>query len=306
MRDPTIFRIVDKKHAKQGTKYRVWPNYDFQNAIMDGQYKITNRIRSKEFEMRSELQKYIQNLLNLHVTETYEIGRFNLEGVESSGRVIREKIKKKELLGWDDPSLTTLVALKRRGFIPEAIKNFILGTGITKTESTTSWDDLIIHNRRLLDNSADRYFFIQNPVKIEVKGAKKRKLNLHLNPNKKKGGRNFTVNEQFYISKEDLKKIKKEEIVRLMENLNFRSEGKNKFIFHSTDHKDFQERGKRIIHWLPTKGNLKIEILMPDKKIVKGIAESNIRTLKKGDIIQFERLGFCRMDSEKKFWYAHR
>lgn len=307
MRDPTIFRIVDEKHARRGTKYRVWPNYDFQNAIMDGYYSITNRIRSKEFEMRSELQRYIQKLLNLEITETYEIGRFNMPGVVSSGRIIREKIKNEELIGWDDPSLTTLVALKRRGFVPEAIKNFVLSTGITKTESTTSWDDLIIHNRRILDNSAGRYFFLHNPVKVKISGAPERKLNLHLNPNKKTGGRTFSVKDEFYISKSD--KPGEVEVVRLMENLNFKVKGR-KLTFHSTEYENFREQGKKIIHWLPVEGNVKVEILMPDKKVVKGIAEHNIKNLKTGDIIQFERFGFCRLDKISKgkfyFWFTHR
>jgi glutamyl-tRNA synthetase len=91
MRDPTIFRIITQPHARQHTKYRVWPNYDFQNAIMDAYSDITIRLRSKEFEMRNELQRWIQEKLHMKVTRTYEFGRFNMEGVLSSGRVIREK-----------------------------------------------------------------------------------------------------------------------------------------------------------------------------------------------------------------------
>ena len=94
MRDPTIFRILHTTHPIQGDKYKVWPNYDFQNSIMDGQFEITHRIRSKEFEMRNELQRYIQRLLGYNETNIYEFARFNLEGVESSGRIIREKIAK--------------------------------------------------------------------------------------------------------------------------------------------------------------------------------------------------------------------
>src|SRR3989344_4579122 len=97
MRDPTMFRFIAKSHPRTNKKYSLWPTYDFQNAVMDGHFKITNRLRSKEFELRAELQRYIQRLLKLYETKTYEFGRLNLKGVETSGRKIRELIQKKKL-----------------------------------------------------------------------------------------------------------------------------------------------------------------------------------------------------------------
>lgn len=309
MRDPTIFRIIDEKHARQGKKYRAWPNYDFQNAIMDSYSNIDIRLRSKEFEMRTELQRWIQKHLGIEETKTYEFGRFNMEGVLSSGRVIREKIKNKELIGWDDPSLTTLVALRRRGFLPEAIKNFVLSTGISKAEATVTWDDLIVQNRRLLDNIAKRYSAIFDPVKVKIENTPKMKVELHLNPNEKKGGRKFSVNENFILSKKDLEKIKENELVRLMDCINIMKKGK-KIIFVSLKYEEFKGEGEKIINWLPAENNIKIGVLMPDKKIMKGIAEENIKSLKEGEIIQFERFGFCRLNKKEKnkltFWFAHK
>ncbi|MDO9066272.1 MAG: glutamate--tRNA ligase family protein, partial [Chloroflexota bacterium] len=89
MRDPAIFRIIKHKHARLGTKYAAWPSYDFQNAVMDGIEGVTHRLRSKEFEMRNELQRYIQRTLGFKETHIYEFARFELEGVETSGRLIR-------------------------------------------------------------------------------------------------------------------------------------------------------------------------------------------------------------------------
>jgi len=163
MRDPALLRVIKHSHPRRGEKYSVWPTYDFETAVMDGIEGITHRLRTKEFELRNELQKHLQTVLGFSKkTKIYEFARFNLEGVESSGRVIRDLIKKRKLIGWDDPSLTTIVALRRRGFIPEAIKNFVLSTGITKVEATLTWDDLIVNNKRILDARADRYFFIHD------------------------------------------------------------------------------------------------------------------------------------------------
>jgi glutamyl-tRNA synthetase len=308
MRDPTIFRILDVPHPRLGKKFRIWPNYDFQNAIMDSYSKIDIRLRSKEFEMRAELQRWIQNELGIIETKTYEFGRFNLTGVLSSGRVIREKIEKKELLGWDDPSLTTIVALRRRGFLPEAIKDFVVSTGITKSESTLTWDDFIMHNKRLLDNIAPRYSAIFDPSQLIVKNVPEMEVELHLNPNEKKGGRKFKIDESFILSKNDVKSMKDKEIVRLMDCVNIMKE-KSAACFHSLKYEEFKGKGKKIINWLPGKGNIDVEVLMPDKSIKKGIAEHTISKLKEGDIIQFLRFGFCRLDKKTKnvykFWFTH-
>jgi len=309
MRDPTIFRIIDTPHPRIGSIYRVWPNYDFQNAILDSLNGIDIRLRSKEFEMRNELQRFIQERLGLRVTRTYEFARFNLEGVLSSGRVIREKVNSGELIGWDDPTLTTLVALRRRGFLPEAIKNFVISTGITKAESTLTWDDLILHNKRLLDETAKRFFLIRDPLSIEVGNAPKQNIELNLNPNTKEGGRKHSTDSSFIIEKSDAHRITEGSLVRLMDCLNFRKE-KDKFIFDSTSFEDYKGRGNIIIHWLAQhESSVNVEILMPDKSIVKGVAEKGIENLKIGDVIQFERFGFVRFDAKEKkcysFWFTH-
>lgn len=311
MRDPTIFRIIDEPHARHGKKYRVWPNYDFQNAIMDSVNDIDLRIRSKEFEMRSELQRYVQEMLKLKVTSTYEIGRFNLEGVPSSGRIIRELLNEGKLIGWDDPSLQTLVALRRRGFQPEAIKEFVLSTGLTKSESTLTWDDLIMHNKRLLDKSSNRYFFVENPVEITVEGAPSQEIKMKLHPeDASKGFRMYNVNEKFHLAKADHDNIADGEMIRLMDCLNFKRHGES-FRFFSLDHKDFKMSGSgKIIHFLPADENLVgVEILMPDKEVKTGLGCKYLKDLKIGEVIQFERFGFCRLDSVEagvyKFWFTH-
>jgi len=311
MRDPTIFRIITKDHCRTAGKYSVWPNYDFENSVMDGLSSITHRFRSKEFEMRNELQRYIQKILGFEETEIYEFARFNLKGVESSGRIIREMINEGKLTGWDDPSLTTLVALRRRGFLPEAIKNFVLSTGMTKSESTLTWDDLIAHNKRLLDANCNRYFLIENPERVRMQDAPKMKIELKLHPeHPERGKRKFSTDELFYISKNDVKTFKDKKLYRLMDCLNFTKKN-GYYTYQGTDLKDYKEKGEKIIHWLPfKKGLVDVEVLMPDKRIASGLAEPMTLELKEGDIIQFERSGFCKLDKKTKnklyFWFTHK
>ncbi len=310
LRDPVIFRVVDKPHPRKKKKYRVWPNYDFESAIMDGIEGITHRLRSKEFELRNELQRLIQTMAGFRETKIYEFARFNLEGTESSGRIIREKVQKKQLIGWDDPSLTTLVALRRRGFLPEAIKEFVLSTGLTKTEAVLTWDDLIVHNRRMLDAKCNRYFFVESPKEIKVDNAPEQTEELKLHPEQpEKGLRKLRTKDRFYVTEKDFKDFKDGKLYRLMDCLNF-TKKKNNFVFDSLKYEKYKQKGDRIIHWLPVQKDLiKAEILMPDKEIKKGLAEPMVKNLKIGDIVQFSRFGFCKLDDKKAdklvFWYAH-
>ncbi len=301
MRDPIIFRIIHAEHARLSTKYKVWPTYDFQNSIMDGYFNITHRLRSKEFELRNELQRYIQKILGYKQTSIYEFARFNLKGTVSSGRVIREKILNKELIGWDDPTLTTLSALRRRGFQPLAIKSFVLSTGITKNESTLTWEDFIKHNKRLLDKEAKRYFFTKDPVKIVIENCPEKTVKLDTHPDVNDKKRVFEINGEFYISGEDRVKLKKG-VHRLIGCLNFEFDGK-KFTYLDDSLETYKAKGQSMLHFTTT--DLPCEVLMPDKQVAKGFCEPKALTTAEGKVIQFERFGFvCK--NKDKFWFTHK
>ncbi len=313
MRDPTVYRIIEHPHPRVGRRTRVWPNYDFQNAILDGRLGVTHRFRSKEFELRNELQGLIQGWAGFPRTHITEFGRFNLEGIPSSGRIIREKIASKEFIGWDDPMLHTLVALRRRGFTPEGIRNFLLATGITKNEATLTWDDLILTNRRIIDRTANRYFFVADPVAITVEGTPAVTVGLRLHPEEAEKGRRLAVDGHFLVAKADKERIDalpEGSMVRCMDAINFRKE-KGRLVFDSAEvdaYKAFKGE-KIIIHWLPKEGNAKATVFMPDHALVEGAAEPTIKGLKRGDLLQFERFGFCRLDAidgdTYRFWFTH-
>lgn len=310
MRDPALLRIIKTPHVRTKTKYTIWPAYDFENSVMDGLEGVTHRLRSKEFELRNELQRFIQEKLGFPQTKVFEFARFNMEGVESSGRIIRDKIEKGELVGWDDPSLTTLVALKRRGFLPEAIKSFVLSTGITKSESTLTWDDLVIHNKRLLDKTAKRYFFVGEAAKVRVIGCPQKTVMLKYHPQSEAKERKFSIDGDFIIEKNDFEQIEDGSLYRFMDCINFRRKD-NEFLFVSEEVEDYKKQGKKIMHWLPIKDDLiPAQVMMPDKKVISGRIERSAINIKIGDVVQFERFGFCRLDKIEKekryFYYSHK
>lgn len=301
MRDPIIMRVVNAKHPRVGKKYRVWPTYDFATSVMDGIEGITHRIRTKEFELRRELHNHIQKLFGFKPTNVYEMARFNIKGAITSGRIIREKIEKKELSGWDDPSLTTLIALRRRGFLPQAIRNFVLSTGITKTESTLSLDDLIVRNRRLLDFIANRYFFVENPKKIKIKNAPSLVVEIPLHPNDpNRGSRKFETESEFYVAD----RLMKSKVYRFISLFNFKNK---EFMSIKLE----PALNAKLIHWLPVSKNLvNVEIIMPDNKRVKGLAEPLLKKIGIGATVQLIRFGFCKLDKKEGekliFYFTHK
>lgn len=309
MRDPAMFRVIKKTHERTGNKYIVWPSYDFAAAFSDGTEGITHRVRSKEFELRAELQNTLQKLMGFKQTIIIEQARFNLEGVEASKRKIREKIATKELIGWDDPRLSTLAALKRRGFLPETIKSFLIKKSITKHESTITWADIEAENRKFVDKIAHRYFFVWNPKEIKIENAPQQNIELDLHPDNKKGGRKFKTKDRFYITEDDFNSFKENKLYRLMDCLNFTKE-KNKLIFDSLEYEKYKEKGEKITHWLPKENLVKVEIVMPNNNLIKGLGENGLKELKVDNIIQLERFGFCRLDKKEKnkliFWFTHK
>lgn len=304
MRDPVIFRLSYATHFIQKDKYCVWPMYDFENAIMDSE--VTHVIRSKEFEMRHELQDYIRKLLGLKSPEIREIGRYQITGAETQGRTIRAMIEKKDISGWDDPRLVTIKALRRRGFVPEMFSELAETVGLSKSGGKIDFSVLSTANRKIIDQIAKRYFFIKDKVKIRISGAPKRDIVLDLHPDRHKGGRPFSVGEEFYIEKEDYNKLADNKLYRLMDCMNFRKEN-GKLVFDSLEHAVYKEKGDRTMHWLPADSNTEISILMGDAKWIKGIAEKNTSQIKEGEVVQFARFGFCRLDNKEKneFWFTH-
>jgi len=294
MRDPSIMRIINLLHVRTGNKYRVWPMYDFATSLMDGWEGVTHRVRSKEFEMRRELQQFIQKTVGLKITYITEMARFNLKGVPSSGRQIREMIQNKELMGWDDPRLTTLLALRRRGFDPEGIKEFLISTGVTKTESMLTWDTLESFNRSIIDSKCNRYFAVFNPVKIKIIDAPEtKKVSIHLHPDfPKRGFREIPVNlNKIFISKDDFDKLKGKE-VRLIGLFNMKLDKQVKF----TSKEVVMKMPK--IQWV-SEENIQIKVIMSDASLKEGIAEPEIKKLNVDDRIQLVRMGFTRIDQTK-------
>jgi len=310
-RDRVLFRISEREHPRVGKKYKVWPMLEFSWAIDDHLLGITHVIRGKELMMESEMEKFIWDIFKWPSPVLIHTGLLKLEGVKISKSKSSKEVRAGIYSGWDDPRTWSLQSLARRGIKPEAIRSFILSFGLTQTEITVPIETLYSENRKLIEKEANRYFFVEEPKEILIEKAPEQVCELGLHPDfKEKGVRKFNTGTKFYISNNDFKQLKENNLYRLMDCLNFKKLN-NKFIFDSLDYEKFRERGERIMHWLPVEyGLVNVEVVMDDGEIKKGLAEKATRALDVGAVIQFERFAFCRLDKKEKdkliFWFTHK
>lgn len=307
-RDRVLFRISNRKHPRVGEKYKVWPLMEFSWAIDDHLLGITHVIRGKDLMIESDMEQYIWDIFGWKKPMLIHSGLLHIEGVKLSKSKSQHEIADGEYSGWDDPRTWSVQSLAKRGIQAEAIRKFCLNFGLMNHEVTAPIDMLYSENRKIVEKS-NRYFFIANPKKIHIENSIEMTVGIPLHPDDiNRGTRIFTTKSDFYIAEDDYKLVTENKgNYRLMHLFNFKYDKVFSFISKGMDEK----LKSKLMHWLPEKnGNVKAKILMPDGSSIDGIAEEGIKNLQIGEIIQFERFGFCRLDSKDKdnfvFYFAHK
>ncbi len=187
--------------------------------------------------------------------------------------------------------------------------------GVNLHDKTVSKDEffkiLDSNNRDIIEPITNRYFFIDDPVGIDIKNAPAKRVEINLHPDfPERGKRIFKTAGRFYLTKNDFDQLKENKLYRLMDCLNFIKKGRE-FLFDSLEYEKFKSKGEKIAHWLPVDESiLPVKVMMPDATTRKGFAEEGIKRLKIGESCQFERFGFVRLDSIEDdkhiFWFAHK
>jgi glutamyl-tRNA synthetase len=309
MRDPTLFRIINAEHPLTGDKYHVWPTYDFAGAVEDSISGVTHPFRTKEYELRDPVYFRILSLLNLRLPHLMEFSRLSIEGMPVSKRRIKPLIEQGLVTGFDDIRLPTIRGLKRRGIVPEAIKQFVLQQGISKVESIIDFSLVESVNRKFLDSRVKRYYFVPDPVQLSVNDAPKKIVKLSLHPNGKMGERAIQTGSTFFIPNEDAQKMKTGDIFRLkgLYNVKIIKTGDRLTGIYAGDDL-IQETAK--IQWT-TDDHLPLKIIVPGLIFkgevynpdscseLKGYAEKAVSDVPVEEIVQFERIGFVRLEKQK-------
>jgi glutamyl-tRNA synthetase len=326
MRDPTLFRIIDYDHPKLGNSVRVWPTYDFAAPIEDSIDGVTHALRTKEYELRNALYFAILDKLGLRKPYVVEFSRLEFEGVPVSKRKITPLIENGIVKSWDDPRLPTLAGLKRRGFVPEAIRKFVLSLGLTLAESKPPFESLEAFNRKIIDPISLRLFFAKNPVEVYVKGGQEMEVVLKNHPTDiRLGTRKLKVGNRFYINKDDAGGLKAGDEIRLIELYNIKVTNvgwRNDSSLMITAEVGSDEIRQYLpkIQWVANNDIIDYRVMIPRElyrsgednyntnslEIARGFAESFVSSLKRNTHVQFVRFGFCRIDDNQMAIMTHR
>ncbi|MFC1786473.1 glutamate--tRNA ligase [Halobacteriota archaeon] len=296
LRDWVALRIVKEAHPRAGRKYDVWPMLDFESAMEDHLLGITHIIRGKDLMDSGRRQKFVYDYFGWKYPNTSHWGRIKIhEFGKFSTSEIKIAIDNGEYKGWDDPRLPTVRALRRRGIQAKAIRNFMIDLGVSETDIAVSMDTLYAENRKIIDPIANRYFFVWNPIKLEIKDAIPTVAKAPLHPTGNRGFREILVKKEVFVCKDDIQDIKKGDKLRLKDLYNIQITSlcplNAKYIGNDLG---ITKQGAAIIHWCPS-GGVKVKVICPDKEY-NGIGESGISS-ELGNVVQFERFGFVKIDS---------
>ncbi|MCS7131865.1 MAG: glutamate--tRNA ligase [Hadesarchaea archaeon] len=301
VRDWPALRVVTTPHPRVGRRYRVWPLYNFSVAIDDHEMGVTHVIRGKEHLVNEMRQKTLFEHLGWIPPAALQYGRLTMAGATLSKTQTVKGVKEGKFSGYDDPRLATIAALRRRGFSPEAIRQVILDLGLTPVDAALSWETLCAYNRRLIDARANRYFFVASPVKLVVQGVPEiDEVRLRLHPSHpERGERVLPLLREgdvltAYLAGEDASRLEVGEVFRLKDLMNVELRSKGPPL--EGDFRGLELVDVPKLQWVSA-GGVEVEVLMPDAGRVLGLAEPAVAGLAVGEVVQFERFGFVRVDA---------
>lgn len=208
MRDPVIYRIRYIKHHRQGSKWCIFPMYDFAHPIQDALEGITHSLCSLEYEDHRPLYEWVINNVSVPTKpRQIEFARLDINYTVLSKRKLRRLVEDHLVTGWDDPRMPTLCGLRRRGYTPKSIRDFCENIGVSKVSSTVDYAFLESCLRDDLNKNAPRRMAVLNPIKLILTNYPKGKteiLNIENNPNDKSlGTRSVSFSRELYIELDD-------------------------------------------------------------------------------------------------------
>jgi len=219
MRDPVFYRIRKEKHHRTGSRWCIYPTYDFTHCICDSIEGITHSICTLEFEVHRPLYDWILNELGIHHPQQIEFARLNLSHTVLSKRKLLELVQKKYVSGWDDPRMPTLSGLRRRGYTPESIRGFCDQIGVARVDSII--DLVVLENgiREELNRTCPRAMAVLRPLKVVIENYpedKSEELEAVNNPeDPSMGTRVVPFSRELYIEQEDFREDPPKQFYRL-------------------------------------------------------------------------------------------
>ena len=223
LRDPVMYRIMYKTHHRTADDWCIYPLYDWTHGQSDYVEQVSHSLCSLEFKPHRDLYDWFLDALSpleksLRPKQT-EFARMNLSYTVTSKRKLASLIEEGFVSGWDDPRMPTIAGLRRRGYTPQALRNFVDAAGVAKRDNIIDMSLLEYAVREDLNQTAPRVMAVLNPVKLTISNypeGKTEQLEGEINPEQPElGARNFPFSKHLYIEQEDFKEAANRKFFRL-------------------------------------------------------------------------------------------
>lgn len=326
LRDPVIYRCNLTPHQRTGTQWKMYPTYDFCVPVVDSIEGVTHALRTNEYRDRNPQYEWIQNSLGLRHVDIWDFGRVNFMRTLLSKRKLQWFVDKGLVGNWDDPRFPTVRGVRRRGMTVEGLRNFIISQGPSKNIINMEWSTIWAMNKKIIDPVAPRHTAVDaanavvvslanGPAQPEAEQKPKHKKNAEI------GNKTVLFANSVLVDQADAASFLEGEEVTFMDwgNVIIDKIHKSGDVVTGIDARlhlegDFRKTEKKVTWLANTDDKIKVQLVDFDHLITKdkleendnfedfltpetefkseAFADLNLKTLKHGDIIQFERKGY--------------
>lgn len=308
LRDWVAFRMIDTPHPREEAEdYRAWPMLDFQSGVDDHLTGVTHIIRGIDLQDSAKRQQFVYDYFGWDYPEVVHWGHVQVDAydVKMSTSSIKERIDAGELDDWDDPRAPTIKSLRRRGIRGQAIVDAMVGLGTSTSNVDLSMSTVYANNRDLVDDETDRYFLVRDGEAFSVEGGPDT-AHPPLHPSfEDRGTRDIPVDDSVHLESGDIPAegdrvwLKGFGCVRREDDT----------LVYTDDDLDVVREGEvDVIHWVPTEG-VQVRMRTMDGDVA-GVAEPDFGDVRVDELVQFERVGFVRVDDrgddETVVYFAHK
>ncbi|WP_254534776.1 glutamate--tRNA ligase [Halomarina litorea] len=308
LRDWVAFRVVDTPHPREAaSEYRAWPMLDFQSGIDDHLMGITHIIRGIDLQDSAKRQRFVYDYFGWEYPEVVHWGKIQIDAydVKMSTSTIRALVEAGDLEGWDDPRAPTLASVRRRGIRGQAIVDAIVELGTSTSDVDLPMSNIYAKNRDLVDDESDRAFLVRDGEELALDGGPDAAHPPVHPDHEERGARDIPVGDAVLLESEDVPEEGERVWLKGLGCTRRTAEG---LAFLDADIDVVREEGVPVVHWVPAGEGVPVQLRTMEGDVT-GTAEPGLREYEADDVVQFERIGFARIDDVAGVrvvaYYAH-
>ena len=299
LRDWVAFRMIDTPHPREAAAdYRCWPMLDFQSGVDDHLTGVTHIIRGIDLQDSAKRQRFVYDYFDWEYPEVLHWGHVQVDeyDVTLSTSTIKKLIEDGELTGWDDPRAPTIRSMRRRGIRGQALVDSMTALGMSTSDVDLAMSSVYANNRDLVDDDADRYFLVRDrdddpAVGLDVVGGPEAG-HPPLHPDHEERGTRTVPAGRVLIEESDLPGRGDRVWLKGFGCVRYT---RNAFQYVGDDIEVVREGDVDVVHWVPADESLET-LMRTIEGDVRGFAEPAIADAAVDDVVQFERVGFVRLD----------